>query len=137
MHQQQARSVKQFAAAERMQKRPVSSVFRPPAAGVMHRRLRMGEELQLRGCKKSSFIGSSTACIRWRAPATEKLQRSGCKSPVSPVSQPPAAGGVHQRARRVKNSSGVRRERERERKRRGKREENERGDCIAVMSFLK
>jgi hypothetical protein len=29
--------------------------------------------------KKSSFIGSSTACIRWRAPATDELQRSGCK----------------------------------------------------------
>jgi len=69
---------KQFAAAERMQKRPVSSVFRPPAAGGMHRRLRMGEELERRECKKSSFIGSSTACIRWRAPATEELLRSGC-----------------------------------------------------------
>jgi len=39
----------------------------------------MGEELERRECKKSSFIGSSTACIRWRAPATEELQRSGCK----------------------------------------------------------
>ncbi len=33
---------------------------------------------------------------------------------VSLVSQPPAASGVHLRARRVKNSSGVRRERGRE-----------------------
>jgi hypothetical protein len=73
------RERKQFAAAEPMQKRPVSSVFQPPPAGGMHRRLRMGEELERRECKKSSFIGSSTACIRWRAPATEELQRSGCK----------------------------------------------------------
>jgi hypothetical protein len=89
-------------------KSPVSSVPQLPASGGVHQRPR-----------NSSGVDAI--------------------SPVSPVSQPPAAGGVHQRARRVKNSSGVRREKERERegKRRGKREENERGICIVVTSFLK
>ncbi len=134
--QQQARSVKQFAAA-RMQKRLVSSVFRPPAAGGIHRRLRMGEELQRRrGCKKSSFIGSSTACIRWSAPATDELQRSGCKKSSSTGFSTACSrwcAPASEKGKELQRSA----KRERERKRRGKRQENVPGICIAVTSFLK
>jgi hypothetical protein len=100
----------------------------------------MGDELQRGGCKKSSFIGSSTACIRWRALATEELQRSGCKkSSFTGFSTACSrwCAPASEKGKELQRSAKRERERERERKRRGKREENERGICIAVTSFLK
>jgi hypothetical protein len=97
----------------------------------------MGEELQRRrGCKKSSFIGSSTACIRWSAPATDELQRSGCKKSSSTGFSTACSrwcAPASEKGKELQRSA----KRERERKRRGKRQENVPGICIAVTSFLK